>query len=211
MNLKRAIFWKQSAQPQRESIRAEPNIGLVDGDQDGQAAHVQPFSATVVPLRRGAEDIGMPATMADFAPSTAAPLRLKGLLNAPELEAFFATNQFGFGRHHGSHYRTADALERGLDALVAQFQNIVADLAERRHAKADKLLLARHDVATLNDAMAARLDAARGQLQREVDVLQQQHALATERKGWVLDALNRYRLGFDRGVREALDFELLNA
>ena len=36
-------------------------------------------------------------------------------------------------------------------------------------------------------------------------------ALAEQRKGWVLDALNRYQLGFDRGVREALDFELLNA
>ena len=35
--------------------------------------------------------------------------------------------------------------------------------------------------------------------------------LAAQRKGWVLDALNRYRLGFDRGVREALDFELLGS
>ena len=39
----------------------------------------------------------------------------------------------------------------------------------------------------------------------------EQTALAEQRKGWVLDVLNRYQLGFDRGVREALDFELLNA
>jgi hypothetical protein len=36
-------------------------------------------------------------------------------------------------------------------------------------------------------------------------------ALAEQRKGWVLDALNRYRLGFDRGVRDALEYELLGS
>ena len=28
-------------------------------------------------------------------------------------------------------------------------------------------------------------------------------------KRWVLEALNRYQLGFGKGVREAIDFELL--
>ena len=59
--------------------------------------------------------------------------------------------------------------------------------------------------------MAETLRLACEQAQREIAVLKEQHALAEQRKGWVLDALNRYQLGFDRGVREALDFELLNA
>jgi hypothetical protein len=59
--------------------------------------------------------------------------------------------------------------------------------------------------------MAAQLALACQQTERELVSLQEQLTLAEHRKGWVLDALNRYRHGFDRGVRDALDYELLNA
>ena len=147
----------------------------------------------------------------EFAQAPAQPIRVTGLMNAPELETFFKTNQFGFGRHHGSHYRTHEAMDRGLLAVVTSFQNIVSDLAERRQARVNKLQQSRQEVATLSPTMADTLRIACDQVQREISVLHEQHALAEQRKGWVLDALNRYQLGFDRGVRDAIDFELLNA
>lgn len=141
----------------------------------------------------------------------AMPGRITGLLNAPELEAFFAANQFGLGRHDGTRYRSLESLDRGLDAIVAEFQQIAAGLAERRQAKIDRLKLELQKVESLSPSIAAQLELAIEQTRREVDVLAEQTRLAEQRRGWVLDALNRYRLGFDRGVRDAIDFELLGA
>jgi hypothetical protein len=135
--------------------------------------------------------------------------RIQGLLNAPEFEAFFNANQFGYGRHQGTRYRSAEALDRGLEAVIARFQHVLADLAERRKAKIDRLRLARQEVAGLSPAMAGQLDLALEQTSRELSTLHEQAALAEQRKGWVLDALNRYRLGFDRGMRDVIEYELL--
>ena len=95
-------------------------------------------------------------------------------MNAPELEAFFNTNQFGYGRHHGSHYRTQEALERGIVALVSNFQNIACDLAERRQARVGKLQQSHQEVATLSPAIAETLSLACDQTQREIVVLTEQ-------------------------------------
>jgi len=215
MNLKKVMFWKQleaavAPAPVVDSdaspyVAAGPTVGPVGSD---------PWSdAKVIPLHRA----NTPAAMGEmpladeFARAPAQPIRVKGLMNAPELEAFFKTNQFGFGRHHGSHYRTHEAMDRGLLAVVTSFQNIVSDLAERRQARVNKLQQSRQEVATLSPTMADTLRIACDQVQREISVLNEQHALAEQRKGWVLDALNCYQLGFDRGVRDAIDFELLNA
>jgi hypothetical protein len=42
----------------------------------------------------------------------------------------------------GTRYRSLEALDRGLDAVIAEFQHILAGLAERRQAKIDRLQLA---------------------------------------------------------------------
>lgn len=215
MNLKKVMFWKQpeaavAPTPVVDScaspyVAAGPTVGPAGAD---------PWSdAKVIPLHRANNPAGTGdiALADEFAQAPAQPIRVKGLMNAPELETFFKTNQFGFGRHHGSHYRTHEAMDRGLLAVVTCFQNIVADLAERRQARVNKLQQSRQEVATLSPTMADTLRIACDQVQREISVLLEQHALAEQRKGWVLDALNRYQLGFDRGVRDAIDFELLNA
>lgn len=218
MNLRKVMFWKQTA--------ATPPAQLADAITAATreaAPPAQPMRAASdqaeqhagkviqMPRPEAALEIGDAPLSDEFVKATPQPRRVQGLMNSPELEAFFRSNQFGFGRHHGSHYRTAEALERGLEAVVGEFQNIVTDLAERRQAKLDKLQMARQDVATLSPSIADQLSLASEQTRRDIAVLREQAALAAERKGWVLDALNRYRLGFDRGVREALDFELLNA
>ncbi len=214
MNLRKVMFWKQ---PEAAVVPAPvldtspgPHIAAAPGTaQTGS----DPWSdAKVIPLHRAnAADRPNEMPIADeFAQAPAQPIRVTGLMNAPELETFFKTNQFGFGRHHGSHYRTHEAMDRGLLAVVTSFQNIVSDLAERRQARVNKLQQSCQEVATLSPTMADTLRIASDQVRREISVLHEQHALAEHRKGWVLDALNRYQLGFDRGARDAIDFELLN-
>ena len=211
MNLRKVMFWRQpeAAIAIAPVLDTSPSPHIAAAPVAAQTGSDPWSDAKVIPLHRPAPG-DMP--LADeFAQAPAQPIRVKGLMNAPELEAFFKTNQFGFGRHHGCHYRTHEALDRGLLAVVTSFQNIVSDLAERRQARVDKLQQSRQEVATLSPTMADTLRIACDQAQREISVLNEQHALAEHRKGWVLDALNRYQLGFDRGVRDALDFELLNA
>jgi hypothetical protein len=215
MNLRKVMFWKQSeaAVAPAPVVDSDASPYVAAGPSVAPAASDPWSDAKVIPLHRA----NTPAAMGEmpladeFAQAPAHPIRVKGLMNAPELETFFKTNQFGFGRHHGSHYRTHEAMDRGLLAVGTSFQNIVSDLAERRQARVDKLQQSRQEVATLSPAMADTLRIACDQVQREISVLHEQHALAAHRKGWVLDALNRYQLGFDRGVRDAIDFELLNA
>jgi hypothetical protein len=218
MNLRKVMFWKQPAAiapvQLTDSItavtrEAEPPAQPMRAGADLADQH----SAKVIPMPRpdAAADLSETPLSGEFVKAPPQPQRVRGVMNSPELEAFFRSNQFGFGRHHGSQYRTQEALDRGLLTVVTGFQNIVADLAERRQARMAKLQQTQQEVATLSPAMAEKLRLACEQKQREIDVLTEQRALAEQRKGWVLDALNRYQLGFDRGVREALDFELLNA
>jgi hypothetical protein len=133
----------------------------------------------------------------------------RGLLDAPELKAFFAENHFGLGRHNGSNYRTQEALELGQRSLVSQFQNVLAELIERRQAKADRLTDKILETEGLCSVTTGRLREACTRLDREMSVLQEQFSSAGERKGWILEALNRYQIGFGKGMREAIEFELL--
>jgi hypothetical protein len=213
MNMRKVMFWKQPeaavAPAPFVNSGASPHIASTPAATQTDS---DPWSdGNVIPLlgAKAAGPINVPIAD-EFAQAPAQPVRVRGLMNAPELEAFFKVNQFGFGRHHGSHYRTHEAMDRGLLAVVTSFQNIVSDLAERRQARANKLQQSRQEVATLSPSLADTLRIACDQVQREISVLNEQHVLAEQRKGWVLDALNRYQLGFDRGVRDALDFELLN-
>jgi hypothetical protein len=143
---------------------------------------------------------------------TAAPVRStqpRGLLDAPELKAFFSENHFGLGRHNGSNYRTQEALELGQRTLVSQFQNVLAELIERRQAKIDRLTDKTLETEGLCSITTGRLREACTRLDREMAVLQEQFSNSGERKGWILEALNRYQIGFGKGMREAIEFELL--
>jgi hypothetical protein len=133
----------------------------------------------------------------------------RGLLDALELKAFFAENHFGLGRHNGSNYRTQEALELGQRALVSQFQNVLAELIERRQAKVDRLTDKTLETEGLCSITTGRLREACTRLEREMAVLREQFSNAGDRRGWVLEALNRYQIGFGKGMREAIEFELL--
>jgi hypothetical protein len=133
----------------------------------------------------------------------------KGLLEAPELQAFFAENFFGLGRHNGSFYRTQEAMEQGKQGLISRFQNTLSFLVEQRQAKVDKFVDMQLQTDGICNTVTAQLGLARSRNERDMNLLREQMALADLGKGWVLEALNRYQIGFGKGLREAIDFELL--
>jgi hypothetical protein len=152
---------------------------------------------------------GLNAPLTDDVPTTAQPPRTRGLLDVPELKAFFEENYFGLGRHNGAHYRTQEAQVQGKQSIVATFQNTLAEQVERKQAKADRLHDKWLETQGLCATTTARLQLARTQIEREMEMLQAQIASAADHKGWVLEALNRYQTGFGKGLREAIAFELL--
>jgi hypothetical protein len=149
------------------------------------------------------------ALMGNEAPLASPPMRTRGLMDAPEVKAFFEQNHFGLGRHNGAHYRTQDALAHGKQSIVALFQNTLAEQVARKQAKADKLHDKWLETQGVCATTTARLQLARDHLEREITLLQAQMASAADGKGWVLEALNRYQTGFGKGLREAVEFELL--
>jgi len=130
-------------------------------------------------------------------------------MDTPELKDFFADNYFGLGRHNGSNYRTQEALMQGKQSLVSRFQNTLAQLVEQRQAKVDRLRNTQLQTEGLCATTTAQLDMACKRIERDMAVLRDQIEQAADGKGWILEALNRYQIGFGKGLREAVDFELL--
>lgn len=132
------------------------------------------------------------------------------LLAASELQAFFSSNFFGLGRHHGAQYKTLDAQTQGKATLVSQFQNTVAVVISQKQAKVDGLR--NMDLQTIGvcNTATGQLRLACTRLERDMVTLQTQIDLAAQGKGWVLAAINEYQTGFGRGLREAIDAELLD-
>ena len=197
MNLRKMLFRADNAQA------LSPMPVQIPQDAVDNVIHLPTRTPLDVPA-------GLNAPLTDdVAPTTPQPPRTRGLLDAPEIKAFFAENHFGLGRHNGSNYRTQEALVQGKQSIVALFQNTLAELVERKQAKADKL----HDTLLETQGFCAtttaRLQLACTHIEREMEMLQSQIDSASENKGWVLEALNRYQTGFGKGLREAIEFELL--
>jgi len=171
-------------------------VGTQPAQTGGHSAYVLPFP--------GRERAG--GAVMDSAPAQA---RFKGMLNAPELESFFAENFFGLGRHNGAHLRTLDALDQGKRTLVARFQLITCELVERKRAYIKRLDSEALRVEGISAPVTAQLRLAVQQLERDIAILDEQAKAAAEERGWASPALELYRKGFLKGIQEALDFDLL--
>ena len=134
---------------------------------------------------------------------------VKGLMNATEIKEFFSENYFGLGRHNGANFRTLDALELGKRTLISKFQNTLTDLLENKQAKINKLQNQAVAIEGISESMTQQLKLACEHVEREIKVLSEQIENANVQKGWVLDALNRYQLGFIKGLNDAIEFEFL--
>lgn len=136
-------------------------------------------------------------------------MRPRALMEAPELQVFFSDIHFGLGRHNGAQYKTQDALELGRQTLIYKFQNTLELLMAQRQAKVDALRNMTLQTQGLCGTITGQLNLACERLERDIATLGAQYELAAAGKGWVLKALNEYQIGFGKGLRDAVDMELL--
>ena len=210
MNLRKMIFWN-------ESHRGAPETGSYASSSD----EIKPLPSQVL-AAAGSNVVSLPSashldTPAGFnldftntAASTKVPQpQVRGLMDAPELKAYFDRNHFGLGRHNGSHYRTQEALVLGKEGLISTFQNTVFVLVEKRQARLARLTDQIIQIKGFCDTTTARLEQAKENLDREILMLRDQSDKAGEGKGWVLERLNLYQIGFGKGLNEAIEYELL--
>ena len=137
------------------------------------------------------------------------PHSIRGQIGSELVKAFFDQNHFGLGRHNGANYRTLDAMDFGRSGRIAEFKNAIRGTVEQTQAKIDRLTSTQIEAEGVCKSTSARLALAVTQLERDLKVLNEQSDLAAEGKGWVLEALNRYQAGFVKGMREAVEAELI--
>ncbi len=209
MNLRNVCFWKtQTVSPVEAAAQSLGN------DTQGRIPAGVPAEAVdnVVALPGRSDGRGWRPNHPgeDFVTHTSpSPIRFTGLMNAPELTAFFEENYFGLGRHNGANYKTQEALDLGKESLIAKFQNALTDLIERNQTRGNRIQNELIAIEGVSQPMSAQLRLACEHLRRDIAVLHEQIDSAREGKGWILEALNRYQMGFTKGLREAINFELL--
>ena len=86
----------------------------------------------------------------------------------------------------------------------------MSDLVERRRERINKLQLESVAINGVSDTISAQLSLACEQLQKDIVALERQAELSLKEQGWVLDALNQYQIGFSKGLREVVNFEMLS-
>jgi hypothetical protein len=205
MNLRKMLFWSTSPAAAADDPVTTPALAPAQvADALSNVIQLPPRNPLDLPAGLEPAD-----TQAVYSKSGSNASQPAGLMDTFELKAFFAENFFGLGRHNGSTYCTQEALAQGKQGMVSRFQNTVATLIEQRQAKIDRLRNMQLQTEGVCATTAAQLDLAQSRLARDISVLREQIALAENGKGWVLEALNRYQIGFGKGLREAIDFELL--
>lgn len=132
-----------------------------------------------------------------------------GVMSCEEITQFFTRNFVNCGRYAGSTTRTQDALDLGIKTIIAQFQNTLSMVIDQQQAKIDGLKNIEAQTVGLSSSIQSQLGLRREKYDRDLLTLKEQRDLAEEQKGWVLSAVNEYRIGFDRGLREAIDAEIL--
>lgn len=205
MNLRKMLFWNTSPAAAADEPVTTPALAPAQV-ADALSNVIQLPQRSPLDLPAGLETADTHTVSLKSASNASQPA---GLMDTFELKAFFAENFFGLGRHNGSTYRTQEALAQGKQGMVSRFQNTVATLIEQRQAKIDRLRNMQLQTEGVCATTAAQLDLAQSRLERDISVLREQIAQAENGKGWVLEALNRYQIGFGKGLREAIDFELL--
>ena len=193
----------------RHMFSLRPAASLVAEADAPAATNPGDDAGNVVSLPRADEAYPAPADARPGDGTAAARAIAPGLMDAEALRAFFADNHFGLGRHDGAKYRTQEALVQGKAAIASRFQNVLDGLLEQRRVAANRLQDALLQTDGLCANTTARLRLALANQERDMEALRGQHALAGHGQGWVLEALNRYQIGFGKGLREALEFQLL--
>ena len=179
----------------------------IEGNQHTESS-IDPIS-NVIRLAPGTP-LEVPAGLSSQPPAVAPKvIQPRGLMAAPELQAFFADTHFGLGKHNGAQYKNQDALELGCRNLVSKFQNTLELLIAQKQARVDGLHNMALQTQGVCSTMTEQLNLACQRLERDMATLHGQSTLSADGKGWVLSALNEYQIGFRKGLREAIDMELM--
>jgi hypothetical protein len=191
MQLKRLMPWKHEGS-ERADLEAVP--GLEEKNEVVSDLNVPNEN----PLDR---PVGLVGIRSNDSP--------KGPMASLPVSQFFSQNFINRGRYTGSIQKSQDSLEQGLEAVIAQFQNTISIVMDEVQAKIDTLRKLEIQSDGVSGPYSGQLKVVCERLERDLSTLNEQLELSKERKGWVLAALNEYRIGFDRGLREAIDAELL--
>jgi hypothetical protein len=133
----------------------------------------------------------------------------RGLFDDPILKSFFAQNFWGFGNYDGAHYKSLQAMELGKNAITARFQNTLSAMLSRKKAQLTKLQATVIETEGVCPMTTAQLKLACQHVEANIATLEEQLDLAVQGRGWVGDALNRYQIGFTKGLRDTIPFERL--
>lgn len=133
-----------------------------------------------------------------------------GPMAATQIKHFFSQNFYGLGRHNGSHFKTQEAYLNGKSSLITRFQNTLELVVDEKQARVDRLKNVELQTDGISETVTAQLHLACKRLERDIETLKSQIEQAALGKGWILAALNAYQIGFGKGVREAIDAELLD-
>jgi hypothetical protein len=131
------------------------------------------------------------------------------ILSTHEVVAFLNESHYGMGRYNGSNYKSREGLELGKKLLVSRFQNILVNLIDQRKIKCMTLIDQMAVSENLNDLMTRRFRQACDYLNNEIEIIQSQIKLAEDNSGWISECINKYELGYLRGVNDAINFESL--
>ena len=202
MQLRKLKFWGQS-----------PSVDQSLGEKESTESHEK--SENVVSINNE-NPLNAPVGWSDKVPlSDSSYVKIRhytvkcGPMSCEEVSQFFSRNFVNCGRYTGSMERTQDSLELGLKTIIAQFQNVLAVVIGRRQSMIHDLRNIEAQTDGLLSSLKNQLELKRDKFLKELSILEEQMSLSEERKGWVLSALNEYRIGFDRGLREAIDAEIL--
>lgn len=136
-------------------------------------------------------------------------LHFTGLMDDPVIKDFFAQNFWGFGHYDGSHYKSAQSMELGKNTIVARFQNTLCAYLSRKRAHLTKLRATTIETKGICSMTTAQLELACGHVEADIQTLLEQFEFSKTRQGWVYDALNRYEIGFAKGLRDTIPFDRL--
>lgn len=131
------------------------------------------------------------------------------ILSSHGVVTFLNESHYGIGRHNGSNYKSREGLDLGKKLLVSRFQNILVNLVDERKIKRMALMDQMTVSDNLSELMTRRFRQACDYLNNEIEIIQSQIKLTDNNSGWIAECLNKYELGYLRGVNDAIDFESL--
>jgi len=126
-------------------------------------------------------------------------------LSSHAVQLVLSEDYFERGRQCGLYTRSHEMLEGEMDALTARLQRHLLELADSCQFRHDRLEHHGCDVAGTDASLEQRFKIAMGHALRDRSSLFEQIKLVGERRGLALEPVNRLRLGFRLGIRQAFD------